>query len=675
MWRYIVKKNRVFTADIIFPISMALLFLLYAYLRVFYDSMLVTAVSVIAVVSLSVYYSIGVRKKWDLLYMQKADIKRYYDDLSVEYDKLKKYHYELKSKYEELEANQVELIKSKERLQSLFDYSQEALWEYDVIEEKWYLSNRILEMYNLDKKWAETRTNIIFNKLIHPDDKYYVLKLLSQVKSGKMKKFSIECRILTNDEYRWARIRGAAFFNGSGNLIRVTGSYSDIQIEKTKEEKLLELACVDPITELPNKLWLSNYLESLVKSNNPFILMCMDLDNFKVINDTFGNVYGDVILKKMGIRLKDCTGEGSFVCKISGDEFAILVTDKDKVDGFDSFIEEFKDKISEPIRVDENEFHFTFSIGIAVFPEDGQTADDLMKNADTAMLKAKSTGKNLLRRFEKHMNDELYEKLLLERDIRKAIENGEFHILYQPQVCLEDFTIIGLESLIRWVHPERGCIEPVEFIPLAEEVGLINRIGEWVFTEACKFSAKINKRRTEPIPVSVNVSPVQLLQHDFLNSFINIIEKTGVNPAWMVIEITESALMEPHKENALKLKQLKKIGIKIALDDFGTGYSSMKHLQGLPVDIMKIDRSFIKGVSKPGNGGKLTEAMIILAHRLGMRVVAEGVEEVEQYQVLKKYGCDVAQGYLLYEPVPENKVIKIINKRSNIVPEHIYQNA
>lgn len=670
-----MKKKRFITADIFFPLFTVLLFCLYAYLRLFYDSMLVTAVSVIAVASVSGYYSIRVRKKRDLLYTQKADIKRYYDKLSEEYVKLNNSHNGLKSKYKELEANQAELAKSKERLQSLFDYSHEALWEYDAVEEKWHLSNRFLEICKFDREQAETKVNIIFEDFIHPDDKYYVLKMLSQVKSGKMKKFSIECRMLINGEYRWARIRGMAFFDKSGNLTRITGSFTDIQTEKAKEEKMLELACVDPITDLPNRMWLSNYLESLVKSNNPFILMYLDLDNFKAINDTFGNVYGDVILKKMGLRLKNCAGKDSAVCKVSGDEFAILLTDKDKVDSFDLFIDKLREKISEPIRVDENEFHFTFSIGIAFFPEDGQTADDLMKNADTAMLKAKSTGKNLLRRFEKRMNDELYEKLLLERDIRKALENGEFHIFYQPQVCLEDHTITGLEALIRWFHPERGYIEPIEFIPLAEEVGLINRIGEWIFTKACKFSAKINKNRTDPIPVSVNVSPVQLLQHDFLYRFINIIEKTGVNPGWMVIEITESALMESHKENALKLRELKKIGIKIALDDFGTGYSSMQHLQGLPVDIMKIDRSFIRNVSKPGNGGKLTEAMIILAHRLGMSVVAEGVEEMEQYQILRKYGCDVAQGYLLYEPVPENKVIKIINKSSNIIPEHMYQNA
>jgi len=670
-----VRKNRFFTADIIFPLCTVFLFCLYSYLRVFYDSILVTAVSVIAVAFVSGYYTNRVRKKRDILYMQKADIKRYYDKLSAEYNNLNSSHNELRSKYEELKTRQDELLRSKERLQSLIDNLQEALWEYDVVEEKWYLSNSLLEMYNLERVWAGNKINIIIEELIHPDDKYYVLKLLCQIKSGKMKKFSIECRILINDEYRWTRIRGAAFFDEFDNLIRITGSYSDIQLEKTKEEKVLELACIDPITELPNRLWLSNYLESLVKSENPFILMYMDLDNFKVINDTFGNVYGDVILKKMGMRLKNCAGKGSSVCKISGDEFAILLFDKEKVNKFDSFIEKLKENLSEPIRVDENEFHFTFSIGIAVFPEDGKTADDLMKNADTAMLKAKSTGKNLLRRFEKRMNDELYDKLLLERDIRKALENGEFHIFYQPQVSLADHSITGVEALIRWYHPERGFVEPVEFIPLAEEVGLINRIGEWVFTKACKFSVKINKNRTVPIPVSVNVSPVQLLQHDFLNRFTNIIDKTGVNPGWMVIEITESALMESHKENASKLRELKIQGIKIALDDFGTGYSSMQHLKGLPVDIMKIDRSFITSVSKPGNGGKLTEAIIILAHRLGMSVVAEGVEEIEQYQILKKYGCDVAQGFLLYEPVPENKIIKIINKNSSIVMDQMYQNA
>ncbi|HEY8500431.1 MAG TPA: EAL domain-containing protein [Clostridia bacterium] len=670
-----MKKHRFFTADIIYPVCIVLLFCLYAYVRIFYDSIIITAASIIAAAFISLYFAKEVRKNRVLLFTQKEDIKHNYDKLSAKYDKLNSSHNELKKEYEKLKADQDELIGSKERLQSLFDYSQEALWEYDVTEEKWYLSNRILDIYNLDRIWAESKANVMLEKLIHPDDKYYTLELFGQIRNSKMKKFSMECRTLVNNEYRWTRIRGTAFFDESGNLIRITGSCTDIQFEKTKEEKILELAYVDPVTELPNRLWLSNYLESLVKSDYPFILVYMDLDNFKVINDTFGYVYGDVILKNMGMRLKACAGRGSAVCRTSADEFAILITDIDKVNGFDLFIEKLKEKLSEPIRVDENEFHFTFSIGIAVFPEDGKTSDDLMKNAGTAMLKAKSTGKNLLKRFEKRMNDELYEKVLLEREMRKALENGEFHIFYQPQISLEDHSIAGLESLIRWYHPERGFIDPMDFIPLAEEIGLINRIGEWVFTEACKFSAVINKNREEPIPVSVNVSPIQLMQHDFLNLFTDIISKTGVNPKWMVIEITESALMESRKENALKLKVLKKKGIKIALDDFGTGYSSMHHLQGLPVDIMKIDRSFIKNVSRPGNGGKLTEAMIILAHRLGMSVVAEGVEELGQYKVLKKYGCDVAQGFYFCEPLPEDKIVKIISKNSNIVPVHMYQEA
>lgn len=670
-----MKRYKFFTTDIIYPICMFILFCLYAYVRIFHDAVIITVISIIAAASISLYYTTKNRKNRENISIQKANIKHNYNQLAAEYDKLNSSHNELKLKYEELKSDQVELVRSKERLQSLFNYSQEALWEYDVTEEKWYLSNRILEIYNLDRIWAESKTNLLFEKLIHPDDRYYVFKLFRQVKNGKMKKFCMEFRTIVNNEYRWARIRGSAFFDEMENLIRIMGSYNDIQVEKTKEEKILELAYVDPVTELPNRIWLSNYLESLVKADNPFILMYMDLDNFKVINDTFGYVYGDVLLKKMGMRLKAYAGMGSAVCRTSGDEFAILLTSKDKVSGFDSFIKKLKEKLSEPIRVDENEFHFTFSIGIAIFPEDGKTSDDLMKNADTAMLKAKSTGKNLLKRFEKRMNDELYEKVLLEREMRKALENEEFHIFYQPQISFKDHSITGIESLIRWYHPERGFIDPIDFIPLAEEVGLINRIGEWVFTKACNFSAEINKNREEPIPVSVNVSPVQLMQHDFLYRFINIINKTGVNPKWMVIEITESALMESRNENALKLMALNKKGIKIALDDFGTGYSSMHHLQGLPVDIMKIDRSFIKNISSPGNGGKLTEAMIILAHRLGMSVVAEGVEKIDQYEVLKKYGCDIAQGFYFCEPVPENKIIKIINNSSNIVPAHIYQNV
>ncbi len=592
---------------------------------------------------------------------------QYDDKLKSEYEKLYSDHKDLEAKYKKAVAAYNEHNNATERLQNLFNSYHEALWEYDLKKREWHLSDNILKIYKLDSVWARNNTNIIFDNLIHPDDKYYVLKLVMKIVRGQIKNFSVEFRTLMDNQYFWVRARGVVFSDSSGKPYWIFGSFFDIRKEKAKEEKILEMACLDPVTGLPNRLWLINYLETQVESIHPFALIYMDMDNFGMINDIFGCKFGDQMLKTIGIRLKNFSGNESVVCRISGDKFAILITDTEIVNRYIQFAEKLKEKLQEPIKVNENSFHFTFSLGIAIYPKDGRFGNDLMKNADTAMARAKSNGKNQWIRFEKRMNDELYEKMALEMELRRATEKEEFRLFYQPQVAVGNHGITGVEALIRWNHPKLGWIMPGDFIPLAEERGLINRIGEWVFRTACEFSAKINKNRIVLIPVAVNVSPVQLVQHDFLSRFLGILEETGVCPESMAIEITESALMESYEESVLKLKALKKKGIRIALDDFGTGYSSIQCLRELPVDILKIDRSFIKDIARMGTGRKITEAMIFLAHRLDMNVVAEGVEEIEQCRILEQYSCDIAQGYYFSKPIPEESMIEYIRRNYKAV--------
>lgn len=438
-------------------------------------------------------------------------------------------------------------------------------------------------------------------------------------------------------------------------LIGAFGQFRDITDRYLIEEKYNYLAYHDDLTGLPNRRYIQKELETILKRNHPennpkLAIMFLDLDRFKIINDTFGHSNGDILLTKVTNRLVGCLGENDKLARLGGDEFIFLLKDFENDHYVIEIAERVLDQFKHPFIVNSNEFHTTVSIGIAIYPKHTITLEDFMVYADTAMYKAKSQGKNGYVVYTSEMFNNSVEELKFESDIRKALENNEFRLHFQPQVCNKTGRIVGVEALIRWNHPKFGLIYPDKFIKLAEETGLITEIGEWVIEQACIQNKKWQDSGMEPISIAVNLSSQQFFKLNLVSYVKKVLDQTGLNPKYLILEITESMAMDfTYSLNVLR--QLKDIGICIGIDDFGTGYSSLSYLKKFPIDYLKIDRSFVRDVLEDNNDVNIVKAIITLAHNLGLQVIAEGVETKEQLEFLKKNNCDKIQGYFFSKPI------------------------
>ncbi|WFD09409.1 ABC transporter substrate binding protein [Tepidibacter hydrothermalis] len=436
----------------------------------------------------------------------------------------------------------------------------------------------------------------------------------------------------------------------------------NIEKRKVQEKKIKKLAYYDILTGLPNRTYLNeklkNELEISKTSGMEGVVFFIDVDNFKILNDTFGHGFGDEILIDIGKRFRELIGNDKFIARLGGDEFIILLKDINDRTLIDNIVNEIIGSFEKPFYIEEKEFYVTISIGVTLYPKDGDNLDELLKNADTAMYKAKDSGRARYVYFEKNMNEKSFEKMQMQNKLRNAIEKDELVLYYQPKVDLKNNKIIEYEALIRWVSPDYGFVSPDRFIGIAEESGLISKLGAWVFEKACEFSKKINKNSENDIIVSVNVSVVELMNVNYISAIKKILEKIEVNPNLIGIEITETALMESFETNEAILNELIELGIQVSLDDFGTGYSSLNYLKKIPTNILKIDKSFVDDIKNDEIDETIIKAIIEIAHKLNLEVVAEGVETEEQKNKLKEYKCDQIQGYLVSKPLPEEDIIK-----------------
>lgn len=438
-------------------------------------------------------------------------------------------------------------------------------------------------------------------------------------------------------------------------VIGAFGQFRDITDRYLIEEKYNYLAYHDDLTNLPNRRYIQKQIETLIQNskegiNTKLAVLFLDLDRFKVINDTFGHSNGDLLLTEVTKRLVKCLGANDTLARMGGDEFIFLLKDFEDEDYVFTIAERILEQFNQPFNVNSNEFHTTVSIGIAIYPDYMITLEEFMVYADNAMYKAKSQGKNRYVVYSSDMISNSMEDLQLETDLRKALERNEFILHYQPQVCNKTGSIIGVEALIRWNHPNLGLIYPDKFIKLAEETGLITQIGEWVIEQACIQNKKWQASGIQPIKVAVNLSTQQFFKLNLV-SFVNkVLEQTGLDPEYLVVEITESMAMD-FDYSLRVLKELKDLGIGISIDDFGTGYSSLSYLKRFPIDYLKIDRSFVRNILEDDNDVNIVKAIITLAHNLGLKVIAEGVETKAQLDFLMKYNCDKIQGYLLSKPI------------------------
>lgn len=440
--------------------------------------------------------------------------------------------------------------------------------------------------------------------------------------------------------------------------------FNDITEIKKNEARLREYAYHDTLTGLPNRLALYEDFEKQITASpgKTAALFIIDSDNFKFINDSMGHSFGDILIKKMGERLTSIfKDQGSKIYRLGGDEF-VLFTFYDRIDEVFRYAQEIERNFNEPIEKEENTVCITVSVGIATCPANGNSIDELIKNADIALYKAKDAGKNCYVLFSDEMHEKIKQRMLIEKHLRNAIENNELDLYYQPQVDATTGDITGFEALLRWHNRELGFVPPLSFISVAEETRLINPIGKWVLQKACSFLKKIHATGNEDVTVAVNVSIFQLLQDDFVDIVEETLYSEGIAPDCLELEITESILMESFNVISLILRKLKKLGVRIALDDFGKGYSSLSYLRQLPIDTLKIDKCFVDGILSDTESASLTGMIVKLGQNLGLTVIAEGVEEQKQMDFLKENGCHKIQGYLFSKPLPENDVLKFYNE-------------
>lgn len=484
----------------------------------------------------------------------------------------------------------------------------------------------------------------------------------------------------------------ASRFNELLDIIQATTTYFTLKLEKNTEDlkkenlelkqtlsaqKLTEgisdnreclnrIARYDQLTSLPNRVFFNEILNKAIshagRRKKILAILLIDIDNFKMLYTQLGKINSDTILKEIGKRFSTILRSEDIIAKLDGDEFIVLLNDIGKPKFASTVSEKLLHACSQPIKINSNDYIITASIGICVYPHDGHSLESLLKNANNALFKAKHLGKNSYQFYTHEMSVEAREYIQLDSALRKATRNNELVLYYQPKFRIKTGSITGLEALMRWEHPVLGIISPSTFIPHAEDSGLINQIGEWALQEACEKAKFWQDEGYEHMTLAIKLSSKQFLHPDIATQIRNVIQRTNFNPKYLELEIDEKALMTNIEETKMILDKIKATGVEIAIDHFGVGYTSISHLKKFPISTIKIDQSFIKGVPNNPDDIAIVTAIISLAHKLGIEVVAEGVETAEQVQFLTSQQCDIIQGYFLGNPVPASKVILQLSK-------------
>lgn len=457
---------------------------------------------------------------------------------------------------------------------------------------------------------------------------------------------------------------GSVMQNQQGAVDGIICVAQDITERKKSVERLNYLASHDALTNLPNRTLFYDRLGQAISRvawrNRLVGVLFLDLDRFKVINDTLGHAVGDLLLQEVSKRLGLLLRNGDTVARLGGDEFVIILDDVAKAEDIAKICQKILDSLLKPFFLKGHELFITASIGISLYPNDGRDAETLLKNADTAMYKAKEQGRNNYQHFSPNMNVKALERLSLETNLRRALEREEFFLHFQPFISLATGEIIGMEALIRWRHPDLGMISPAQFIPLAEETGLIVPISDWVLKTACRQNKKWQDAGLRPIRIAVNLSARQFYERDFQKGVISTLRETGLEPHYLELELTEGTIMKSTDATITALDEFHHLGIAVAIDDFGTGYSSLNYLKRFPVDKLKIDQSFVRDIVKDPDDAAITSAIVALGHSLQLKTIAEGVETQEQLAFLQSIQCDEMQGYLFSRPLPADEAEKIL---------------
>jgi len=507
---------------------------------------------------------------------------------------------------------------------------------------------------------------------IHPKDVVGTRDAFARLLEGEGPKTPVEFRF-RHAQGHWIYLEALG-----SNLIDHPGirglviTSRDVSERQKAEKRAQYLAQHDGLTGLPNRLLMQDRLHQAIsqarRGGGLVALMFVDLDRFKTVNDSFGRVIGDTLLKEVAQRLTACLRDTDTVARLGGDEFTIMLPDATNAQGVGEVAQRVLSEFARPFSDGEQELYVSASIGISLFPRDGSDPDELVKHADRAMYSAKDSGRNSYRYFTEDLNREVHEKVILESGLRRAIERGELRLLYQPKIDLASHKIIGAESLVRWQHPKLGLILPERFIPVAEESDLIVQLGEWVLNAACE-QLRAWQQEGFALQVAVNVSARQFRRGNLEDRVVAAMVAAHVEPHLVEIELTESAIMQDAEGSISTLQRLKSHGISISIDDFGVGYSNMRYLNRLPLDILKIDQSLIRDIGADSKDAAIVRAIIGLARSLGIRVIAEGVENHSQLSFLNAHGCNYGQGFLFGRPLAPETFAELMQKQVRPQPE------
>jgi diguanylate cyclase (GGDEF)-like protein/PAS domain S-box-containing protein len=569
---------------------------------------------------------------------------------------------ELSSHIAEQERIRKALEESEEHYRSAFEHFRSAFdhaagMALVAPDGRWLEVNRSLcEMLGYEE---QEMLGLSLGDVAHPDDLAAVLINIDRLVKDKSETFQVEQRFLHKRGHTvWTLLSVSVVTAAADKSAHLIFQAQDITDRKRAEERLFHDALHDSLTGLPNRVLFMDHLKHAVERSRRnkglhFTVLFLDLDRFKIINDSLGHMVGDQLLVGIARRLETCVRSIDTVARLGGDEFTILLEDlKDPAETVE-IVNRIQSELSVPFKLGGHEVFTSVSIGVAPSTTGYERAEDILRDADTAMYRAKSSGKARHEVFDREMHAHAMNLLHIETDLRRAVERDEMRLHYQPIVSLVDESVIGFEALVRWQHSERGLVSPMDFIPVAEETGLIVPIGRWVLREACRQMSEWKRRDASAMPLfmSVNLSGKQFTQPDLLGQVTRILEETGLDPRSLKLEITESVVMENIDAAIETLESLRSLGVEVSIDDFGTGYSSLSYLHRLPIDTLKVDRSFVSRMASNNENTEIVRTIVMLAQSLDMKVVAEGVETSEQLSQLQILRCEGAQGYLFSRPL------------------------
>ena len=565
--------------------------------------------------------------------------------------------------------NKEYLSQNEERYSLAMRASNDGLWDWNLKTNKIDYSDRWKEMLGFnDDEISDTPDEWLSR--IHQEDHDRVRASIEAYLEGTTSNFEIEYRIRHfSDNYLWMMAKGLAIRTSSGRATRFAGSQTDVSERKSNEEQMIYDALHDTLTSIPNRtLLLDRIRQSLVRRKRypktSFAIIFIDLDRFRLVNESLGHIHGDELLQLISARLKETIPIGDTVARLGGDEFSILLQDIDSVRDVEVIAKDIQNSFSKPFFLGDREVFASASMGIAHSDNDYKTPEEILRDSELAMYRAKRDGKSQSIVFQPQFRQSSLSPIDLDTDLRRALDRDEMELHYQPIISMRDRTISGFEALLRWSHRSRGVISPNEFIPLAEETGLIYDLGQWVLGKACKQIAAWNKskKKEDQLEISINLSSRQFSDPNLVEGIVENIEKSGFDAEFLKIEITESALMQNAQRSVSMLNQLKDLNIKVCVDDFGTGYSSLSYLHTFPIDTLKIDRSFVHDMSRNFRNMEIIRTIIMLAHNLKLDVIAEGVETGEQDAQLSALGCQFAQGFYFSRPINSSDAALLIQQ-------------